>query len=39
VSTDGSKIKMKWLETREEDLGDPSLKDLIDILERDPQKA
>lgn len=26
VSTDGSKIKMKWLEPHEEDLGDLSLK-------------
>jgi len=39
VSTDGSKIKMKWLEPHEEDLGDLSLKDLIHILERDPQKT
>jgi DNA-binding NarL/FixJ family response regulator len=39
VSTDGSKIKMKWLEPHEEELGDLSLKDLIHILERDPQKA
>ena len=39
VSTDGSMIKMKWLERREEDLGDLSLNDLIHILERDPQKT
>jgi DNA-binding NarL/FixJ family response regulator len=39
VSTDGSKIKMKWLEPHEEDLGDLSLKDLLHILERDPQKT
>ena len=39
VSTDGSKIKMKWLEPHEEDLGDLSLKDLIHILERNPQKT
>ena len=39
VSTDGSKIKMKWLEPHEEDLGDLTLKDLIDILEKDPQKT
>jgi len=39
VSTDGSKIKMKWLERHEEDLGDLSLQDLIQLLERDPQKT
>jgi len=39
VSTDGSKIKMKWLERHEEDLGDLSLKDLIHLLERDPQNT
>lgn len=39
VSTDGSKIKMKWLERHEEDLDDLSLKDLIHLLERDPQKT
>lgn len=39
VATDGSKIKMKWLEAHEEDLSDLSLKDLIHILERDPQKT
>ena len=33
VSTDSSKVKMKWLESREEDLDDPSLNDLIHILE------
>lgn len=39
VATDGSKIKMKWLEPHEEDLGDLSLKDLLHILARDPQKT
>jgi DNA-binding NarL/FixJ family response regulator len=39
VSTDGSKIKMKWLEPHEEDLSDLTLKDLIEILENDPQKT
>ena len=39
VATDGSRIKMKWLEPHEEDLGDLSLKDLLHILERDPQKT
>ena len=39
VSTDGSKIKMRWLEPHEEDLGDLSLKDLLHILEKDPQKT
>lgn len=39
VATDGSKIKMKWLEAHEEDLSDLSLRDLIYLLERDPQKT
>lgn len=39
VATDGSKIKMKWLEPHEKDLSDLSLKDLIHILEGDPQKT
>lgn len=36
VSADGSWIKMKWLESREEDLTDLSLKELIHILESNP---
>jgi len=35
VSADGSLIKMKWLESHEEDLSDLSLKELINILESD----
>jgi len=38
VSTDSSKVKMKWLEPREENLEDLSLNDLIHILESDPNK-
>ena len=38
VSTDSSKVKMKWVETHEEDLEDLSLNDLIHILESDPNK-
>ena len=38
VSADSSKVKMKWVETHEEDLGDLSLKDLIHVLESDPNK-
>jgi hypothetical protein len=33
LSSDGSWIKMKWLESREQDLTDLSLKELIHILE------
>jgi hypothetical protein len=36
VSTDSSKVKMKWLESHEENLEDLSLNDLIHILENDP---
>jgi len=36
VSTDCSKVKMKWLEAHEENLEDLSLNDLIHILESDP---
>lgn len=36
VSVDGSSIKMKWLESHEEDLSDLSLPELIHILEGDP---
>jgi hypothetical protein len=38
VSTDSSKVKMKWLEPHEENLDDLSLNDLIHILESDPNK-
>ena len=38
VSTDCSKVKMKWLESHEENLEDLSLNDLIHILESDPNK-
>jgi hypothetical protein len=38
VSTDSSKVKMKWLEPHEENLEDLSLDDLIYILENDPNK-
>jgi hypothetical protein len=38
VSADSSKVKMKWVETHEEDLEDLSLKDLIHVLESDPNK-
>jgi hypothetical protein len=38
VSSDGSKVKMKWLEPHEENLEDLSLNDLIHILENDPNK-
>ena len=39
ISNDASKIKMKWLEPREEGLDDLSLTDLIQILESNPQQA
>jgi len=35
-AADGSWIKMKWIESHEEDLSDLSLKELINILESDP---
>lgn len=35
VSADGGLIKMKWLESHEEDLSNLSLPDLIHILESD----
>ena len=35
-SSDGSWIKLKWLESREQELSDVSLKDLIHILEGNP---
>jgi hypothetical protein len=38
VSTDSSKVKMKWVEIHEEDLEDLSLDDLLQILEGDPVK-
>lgn len=33
VSTDGSQIKMKWLENREKEFTDLTLSDLLHILE------
>ncbi len=39
VATDGSWIRMKWLESHEENLADLSLKDLIHILESNPGHA
>ncbi|NJC98624.1 MAG: hypothetical protein FIB03_20210 [Anaerolineae bacterium] len=38
-SSDGSWIKMKWLESHEEDLTDLSLKELIHVLENNPIHA
>lgn len=32
VARDGSQVKMKWIEPREDDLHDPSISDLIGIL-------
>lgn len=39
VSADGSLIKMKWLESHEENLSDLSLPELIHILESNPSHA
>jgi DNA-binding NarL/FixJ family response regulator len=39
VSNDGSRIKMKWLESHEQELNDLSLKDLIQLLESSPQQV
>jgi chemotaxis response regulator CheB len=36
VATDGSKIKMKWLEVHEQELNSLSLSELIHILESKP---
>lgn len=36
LATDGSKIKMKWLEVHEQELEGLSLNDLIHILEGNP---
>ena len=33
VSSDGSWMKIKWLDSHEQDIADPSLQDLIHILE------
>ena len=38
VSTDSSKVKIKWVEIHEEELEDLSLNDLIHILESAPNK-
>lgn len=39
VATDGSTIKMKWLEIHEQELNGLSLNDLIHILENKPSAA
>jgi hypothetical protein len=39
VSEGGSNARIRWLEAREEDLEDPSLNELIDILESGPQQV
>lgn len=36
LATDGSKIKMKWLEVHEQDLNELSLNELLNILESNP---
>jgi DNA-binding NarL/FixJ family response regulator len=33
ISQDGSQVKMKWMESREEQINDPSLDDLIHVIE------
>jgi len=33
VSPDGSRVKMKWLDKREQDLPNPTLQEFINILE------
>lgn len=38
VATDGSKIKMRWLEVHEQELHGLSLNDLIHILESKPSE-
>lgn len=39
VSPDGGRVRLRWLESHEEDLVDPSLDELILVLERDPGHA
>ena len=39
VSPDGGRVRLRWLESHEEDLVDPSLDDLILVLEREPGHA
>ena len=39
LSTDGSKIKMKWLEVHEQELNGLSLNDFIHILENNPARS
>jgi DNA-binding NarL/FixJ family response regulator len=39
VSPDGGRVRLRWLESHEEDLVDPSLDDLILVLEQDPGHA
>jgi hypothetical protein len=33
ISQDGSQVKMKWMESREKQFNDPSLEDLIHVIE------
>jgi hypothetical protein len=33
ISQDGSQVKMKWMESREKQFDDPSLEDLIHVIE------
>lgn len=39
VSPDGGRVRLRWLESHEEDLVDPTLDDLILVLEQDPGHA
>jgi DNA-binding NarL/FixJ family response regulator len=39
VSSDSRRIRMKWSETHEEELDDPSLRDVMHILRRHPQEV
>jgi len=37
VSPDGGRVRMKWLDKREQDIVEPSLQQLINILEDSPR--
>lgn len=39
VSPDGSHVKIKWMEQHEEKINNPSLEDLIQILESEPMQV
>lgn len=39
LSSDSSRIRMKWTETHEQELEDPSLGDLIQILRGHPRQS